>query len=129
MQQLFFRYNRGYGYVHNGLRAKDTCGTLDMLFKERVGDVKYSVSEWFSLIIGGWCVHLENISLIPDLFLLIYLSNLRKNNKNSSFSPFRSTVTVENRKNCEGVRPHHRRGCESNGSILRKVDTQATWHA
>jgi len=43
IQQLFFRYNRGYGYVHNGLRAQDVCGTLDALFKGHVGDVKYSV--------------------------------------------------------------------------------------
>lgn len=43
MQQLFFRYNRGYGYIHNGLRAQDVCGALDMFFKERVRDVKYSV--------------------------------------------------------------------------------------
>jgi hypothetical protein len=42
MQQLFFRYNRGYGYVHNGLRAQDVCEALDMFFKERFRDVKCS---------------------------------------------------------------------------------------
>jgi len=43
LQQLFHRYNRGYGYVHNGLRAKDVCSTLDMFFKDQLSTIKYSV--------------------------------------------------------------------------------------
>lgn len=43
LQQLFHRYNRGYGYVHNGLRAKDVCSTLDMFFKDRLSTIIYSV--------------------------------------------------------------------------------------
>jgi hypothetical protein len=43
LQQLFHRYNRGYGYVHNGLRAKDVCATIDMFFKDRLSTIKYSV--------------------------------------------------------------------------------------
>ncbi|KAL3761162.1 hypothetical protein ACHAWU_000257 [Discostella pseudostelligera] len=43
LQQLFMRYNRGYGYVHSGLRAEDSCTTLSTLFRDRVREVKYSV--------------------------------------------------------------------------------------
>lgn len=45
LQQLFMRYNRGYGYVHSGLRAEDSCTTLSTLFRDRVREVKYSVSK------------------------------------------------------------------------------------
>ncbi len=45
LQQLFLRYNRGYGYVHSGLRAEDICAILSTLFRDRVREVKYSVSE------------------------------------------------------------------------------------
>lgn len=45
LQQLFMRYNRGYGYVHSGLRAEDSCTTLSTLFRDRLRDVKYSVSK------------------------------------------------------------------------------------
>ena len=50
MQRMFLKYNRGYGYVHNGLRAQDLCATLDMFFHERVGDVKYTVGEYLYFI-------------------------------------------------------------------------------
>eukprot|EP00578_Thalassiosira_sp_NH16_P003476 CAMPEP_0181131360 /NCGR_PEP_ID=MMETSP1071-20121207/30382_1 /TAXON_ID=35127 /ORGANISM="Thalassiosira sp., Strain NH16" /LENGTH=389 /DNA_ID=CAMNT_0023217545 /DNA_START=150 /DNA_END=1319 /DNA_ORIENTATION=+ len=43
LQRLYLRYNRGYGYVHNGLRAQDLCATLDSFFHKKVADVKYTV--------------------------------------------------------------------------------------
>ncbi|KAL7529827.1 hypothetical protein ACHAXR_003177 [Thalassiosira sp. AJA248-18] len=48
LQRLFLRYNRGYGYIHSGLRAQDICSSLDMFFHERARDVKYTVihSRW-----------------------------------------------------------------------------------
>lgn len=49
LRRLFLRYNRGYGYVHNGLRAQDVCSELDMFFHEKVGEVKYSVSKCHSI--------------------------------------------------------------------------------
>lgn len=55
LRRLFLRYNRGYGYVHNGLRAQDACATLNMFFHERVGEVKYTVSEYCQKILE-FCV-------------------------------------------------------------------------
>jgi len=43
LRRLFLRYNRGYGYVHNGLRAQDVCATIDMFFHERTSEAKYTV--------------------------------------------------------------------------------------
>mmetsp|Transcript_39968 Transcript_39968/g.86169 ORF Transcript_39968/g.86169 Transcript_39968/m.86169 type:complete len:404 (+) Transcript_39968:59-1270(+) len=43
LQRLFLRYNQGYGYVHNGLRAADVCTTLNMFFRERASEAKYTV--------------------------------------------------------------------------------------
>ena len=45
LQQFFLRYNRGYGYVHTGMRAEDVCTALVTLFRDRVMEVKYSVSK------------------------------------------------------------------------------------
>jgi hypothetical protein len=49
LQQFFLRYNRGYGYVHTGMRAEDVCTALVTLFRDRVMEVKYSVSKLSSL--------------------------------------------------------------------------------
>ncbi len=49
LQQFFLRYNRGYGYVHTGMRAEDVCPALVTLFRDRVMEVKYSVSKLSSL--------------------------------------------------------------------------------
>lgn len=37
------RHNRGYGYVHSGLRARDVCAGLDRFFHERAGAARYTV--------------------------------------------------------------------------------------
>ena len=43
LQRLFLRHNRGYGYVHNGLRADDTCSSVNQYFKSKGGSMKYTV--------------------------------------------------------------------------------------
>ena len=43
LQRLFLRHNRGYGYVHNGLRADDTCSSVHQYFKSKSGQMRYTV--------------------------------------------------------------------------------------
>lgn len=43
LRRLFLRHNRGYGYVHNGLRAEDTCSSVHQYFKSKSGQMRYTV--------------------------------------------------------------------------------------
>ena len=45
LRQLYMRYNRGLGVIHNGLQSQNVCDVLDMFFEDGVAGAKYSVSK------------------------------------------------------------------------------------
>jgi len=44
LRQLYMRYNRGLGVIHNGLQSQNICDVLD-IFEDGVARAKYSVSK------------------------------------------------------------------------------------
>jgi hypothetical protein len=46
LRQLYMRYNRGLGMIHNGLQSQNVCDMLNMFFEDGVAGAKYSVSEF-----------------------------------------------------------------------------------
>jgi len=45
LRQLYMRYNRGLGVIHNGLQSQNVCDVLDLFFEDGVAGAKYSVSK------------------------------------------------------------------------------------
>jgi len=45
LRQLYMRYNRGLGVIHNGLQSQNVCDVLNLFFEDGVAGAKYSVSK------------------------------------------------------------------------------------
>jgi len=50
LRQLYMRYNRGLGVIHNGLQSQNVCDVLDMFFEDDVAEAKYSVSKFVCVL-------------------------------------------------------------------------------
>lgn len=50
LRQLYMRYNRGLGVIHNGLQSQNICDVLDMFFEDGVAAAKYSVSKFVCVL-------------------------------------------------------------------------------